>query len=113
MNGIKCFIKYKVFEDKRGDAKCRVTVYSKIHCKPLEIIDDIEDIDTFNPRAAIRRLRINIGNTVGPLASSKELVTESPVLRSTKQNDPTLSVYEGLDEVYVEYYPDSVYFMCP
>ena len=24
-----------------------------------------------------------------------------------------MSIYEGLDDVYVEYYPETVYFMCP
>ena len=84
INGIKCFVKYKVIEERNGAAKCKVTVYSKIHSKPLEIVDDIVDIDTFNPKAAVRRLRIEIGNTVGPLQSSKDIVPESPGLRTTK-----------------------------
>jgi hypothetical protein len=49
----------------------------------MEIIDDIDDIETFNPKAAVRRLRINIGNTIGPLQSSKDIVPDSPGLRTT------------------------------
>ena len=79
----------------------------------MELIDDIDDIEAFNPRAAIRRLKINIGNTIGPLTSSKDIIPESPGLRSVKQGEPTLSIYEGLDDVYVEYYPETVFFMCP
>ena len=76
-------------------------------------MDDIADIDTFNPKAALRRLRIDVGNTVGPLQSSKDIVPESPGLRATKQSEPTLSLYEALEDVYVEYFPETVYFMCP
>lgn len=113
INGIKCFVKWQVLQERGGRAKCKVTVYSKIHSEPLELIDDIADIDTFNPKAALRRLRIDVGNTVGPLQSSKDIVPESPGLRATKQAAPTLSIYAALDDVYVEYFPETVYFMCP
>ena len=73
-----------MIDQRNNRAKCKVTVYSKIHSKPLEIIDDIVDVETFNAKAAIRRLRINVGNTLGPLQSSKDIVPEYPGLRTTK-----------------------------
>jgi hypothetical protein len=61
INGIKCMVKYQVFRQYRKTF-CAITVYSKIHSKPMELmLKDIDEIDGFNARAIIRKLRINIG----------------------------------------------------
>ena len=60
INGIKCLVKYRVKRENRKSI-CAISVFTKIFAKPLElIIDEIDDTDGFNPRAAIRKLRINI-----------------------------------------------------
>jgi hypothetical protein len=93
INGIKCLVKYKVVQEE-GKTICIISVYSKIHSKPLEIIlDDIDEVEGFNPRATIRKLRINIAQGEG--------------------DQPFLDLYEDLDDVYVDTYSDYVYFMMP
>lgn len=60
INGIKCFIKYHVYENEDEMPECKVEVYSKIHSKPMTyIFDDIEDADKFNVKAALRKLKID------------------------------------------------------
>lgn len=93
INGIKCLVKYRVFRENRK-TKCAITVYSKIYSKPFELIlDDIDEIDGFNPRAIIRKLRIGI--------------------RGGDDGEPHLDLYDEIDEVYVDTYSDYVYFMTP
>jgi hypothetical protein len=58
------------------------------------MLDDIDEIDGFNPRATIRKLKINIHSDEG-------------------NGEPYLDMYEDVDEVYVDTYSDYVYFMTP
>lgn len=67
------------------------------------ILDDIDEIDGFNARATIRKLKINIG---GDPANS--MASENNVSR-----EPYVDLYEDIDDVYVDTYSDYVYFMTP
>ena len=60
------------------------------------ILDNIDEIDGFNPRATIRKLRINI-------TSGQEGI----------HDEPHLDLYDDVDDVYVDTYSDYVYFMTP
>ena len=41
--------------------RCEVTVYAKIYAHPLEYVFANINTGTFKPKAALRRLKINIG----------------------------------------------------
>ena len=51
INGIKCFVKYTTKRDR-----CEVTVYTKIYAHPLEYTFMGINVNTFRPKAALRRL---------------------------------------------------------
>lgn len=94
INGIKCLVKYRMLRENHKTI-CAITVYTKIYTKPLELIlDDIDETDGFNPRAAIRKLKINIGG-------------------GQDGDEPHLDLYDDIEDVYVDTYSDYVYFMTP
>mmetsp|Transcript_21714 Transcript_21714/g.33453 ORF Transcript_21714/g.33453 Transcript_21714/m.33453 type:complete len:237 (-) Transcript_21714:1485-2195(-) len=108
INGVRCFVKYNVYQDSRsGELKCHVVVYSKIHSRPLEYtFDDIED-DLFNPKAAIRRLRIKFDHSKGNSSDGSQRND------AACQGEPYLVLYEEMDDVYVDTFSDTVFFMAP
>ena len=57
------------------------------------LLDDIDEEDGFNPRATIRKLRINIANS--------------------EREEPFISIYDDIEDVYVDSFSDFVYFMTP
>ena len=112
INGIKCFIKYHVYELDDGYAECKVEVYSKIHSKPMTyIFDDIEDAEKFNVKAALRKLKIdfkqqpNLSNTTTQVTGQQGTPVSS--------GEPFLDTYDNVQDVYIEDYSDTVYFMTP
>jgi len=60
--------------------RCEVTVYAKIYAHPLEYVFANINASTFKPKAALRRLKINIG----------------------QNNEVYLTAYDDLEDAMVE-----------
>lgn len=87
INGIKCFVKYQV---EPHEASCEMTVYSKIYARPLQYsFLGIED--DFNPRVAVRKLRINFNS----------------------KKEPYLTQYDKVADAYVDQFSDTLYYQMP
>ena len=97
-----------MFEDPDdGEMKCHVTVFTKIFSKPLHyIFDEIDDLELFNPKAAIRKLRIKFDQ-------GKQNVQNTMTTDQSQNGEPYLTLYDELDDVFVETFSDTVYFMTP
>jgi hypothetical protein len=87
INGIKCFVKYRINYDKN---ECNVWVYSKIYSKELEYTF-IDIKKKFNPKAAIRRLRIVYSDS----------------------RKPYMMAYDNLEETYVDTSSETLYYTLP
>jgi hypothetical protein len=87
INGVKCFVKYEHNTEVRS---CTFTVYSKIYSK--EMLYKVTNTKKgFNPRAAVRKLRILFD----------------------ADKAPYVTTYGAIDEVYVDQFADTLYFMLP
>ena len=96
INGIKCFIRYKInYNEASNYSNCAVQVFSKIHSKTLYYT--FEDIDrrSFVPIGAIRKLEIKFRPTV-----NCDLYTSGPPQTS---GEPYLGIVKSdhVDDVYI------------
>ena len=50
--------------------ECKFEVYSKIHSKPMTYLYEIEDLEEFNVKAAVRKLKIDFKQSPALLNSN-------------------------------------------
>ena len=68
------------------------------------ILENIDNDGSFNPRASIRKLVINID-------CQKETISENG--GKLMPGEPYLDFYQDVDEVYIDMFSDYVFYMTP